>query len=371
MMLKEGNMTIQEENVIWLDSFDFLTLPKKHKLLEKFNGKDLKKHFSDYRVDCSTIISKSEFEKIEQNTTDEYFNALLKEYEKKDIKIITYYSYDYPELLREIEPAPICLYCRGNIQLLNTICCGIVGTRKPSEYGTLVTKQFASELANSSITIVSGMASGVDTIAHEATLRASGATIAVIAGGFDHIYPAHNQNLFKRIIENNLVISEQKPDIKPQPYLFPIRNRIIAGLSKAVLITEAGLNSGSIHTKNYAADFGREVFAIPGRINSTESEGTNNIIKECQACMCTDVAQITDFLGVKIKKNEPKPAFQLDMTEQTILNYILAEKKTYQEIADYTGIPTRELNTILFNMQLKGYIDKLAGNSYISLIKLN
>jgi len=364
-------MTIQEENVIWVDSFEFLSLPKKQALLDTFNGKELRKRFSSYRLDCSTIVSKSEFDKMERLANDEYFNDLTHEYNKKDIKIVTYYSYDYPELLRETKAPPVCLYCKGNIQLLNTICCGIVGTRKPSEYGQLITKQFACEIAGSSVTIVSGMASGVDTIAHESALKVNGSTIAVLAGGFDHIYPAHNQNLFKRITENNLVITEHKPSIKPQPYLFPIRNRIIAGLSKAVLITEAGLNSGSIHTKNYAVEYNRDVFAIPGRINSPESEGTNNIIRECQACLCTDVAQITDFLGVKIKKNEPKPAFQLDMTEQTILNYILAEKKIYQEIADHTGISTRELNTILFNMQIKGYIDKLAGNSYISLIKLN
>lgn len=371
MMHKEGNMTTQEENVIWLDSFEFLSIPKKYKLLELFNSKHIRKYLNEYKLECSTIVSKEEFNKLEKNNSDDYFYSLIKEYERKEIKIITYYSYDYPELLREIKPAPICLYCKGNIQLLNTICCGIVGTRNPTEYGKLITKQFASELTNSSVTIVSGLASGVDTIAHEACLKSNGSTIAVIAGGFDHIYPAHNQNLFKRIIENNLVITEHKPSIKPQPYLFPIRNRIIAGLSKAVLITEAGLNSGSIHTKNYAVEFGREVFAIPGKINSPESEGTNNIIRECQACLCTDVTQITDFLGVLNKKNEPKPVFQLDITEQTILNYILAEKKSYQEIADYTGISTRELNTILFNMQIKGYIEKLVGNSYISLIKLN
>ena len=371
MMHKEGNMTTQEENIIWLDSFEFLTYTKKSKLLELFKGRDIRGLLKDKKRECSTVITEDEYDKLQKNIGEDYFIALLKEYEKKEIKILTFYSYDYPMLLREIPNPPLILYCKGNLQLLDTICCGIVGTRKPSEYGSLITKQFATELANSSVTIVSGMASGIDTIAHEATLKTGGATVAVLAGGFGHIYPAHNQNLFKRIIENNLVITEHKPSIKPQPYLFPIRNRIVAGLSKAILIPEAGLNSGSMHTKNYAADYGREIFAIPGRINSPESEGTNNIIKECQACMCTDVTQITDFLGVINKKNEPKPAFQLDMTEQTILNYILAEKKTYQEIADYTGISSRELNTILFNMQLKGYIDKLAGNSYISLIKLN
>lgn len=364
-------MTTQEENLIWLDSFEFLTYTKKSKLIDIFNGKSVRLNLVNKKYECSSVISEDDLRKLIKYSSDEYFNSLIKEYEKKNIKILTLYSYDYPMLLREIPNPPLILYCMGNLQLLDTICCGVVGTRKPSEYGALITKQFATELANSSVTIVSGMASGIDTIAHEATLKTGGSTIAVIAGGFDHIYPAVNQNLFKRIIENNLVITENKPSTKPQPYLFPIRNRIVAGLSKAILIPEAGLNSGSIHTKNYAVEYGREIFAVPGRINSPESEGTNNIIKECQACLCTDVSQITDFLGIANKKNEPKPAFQLDITEQTILNYILAEKKSYQEIADYTGISSRELNTILFNMQLKGYIDKLAGNSYISLIKLN
>ena len=257
----------------------------------------------------------------------------------------------------------------GNIQLLNTTSCAIVGTRKPTDYGKVNTIQFAKSLANLGVCIISGLASGIDTIAHETVLAENGATIAVIAGGFDHIYPATNKSLFKVMTQNNLVISESKPDIFPQAYMFPIRNRIIAGLSRAVFIPEAGKRSGALHTKNYALEYGREVFALPGKINSPESEGTNAIIKECQASLCLSVDDIITFLGVQDKNNFKKPAFQLDIIEQSILNYILADKKSYQEIVDYTNLSPRELNTVLFNMQIKGYIEKLAGNNYIALIK--
>ena len=364
-------MTTQEENIIWIDSFEFLSYIKKAKLVDLFNGRHARKCFKEFQKQCLYIISQEEYSKLLENCNDNYLTKIINEYEKKNIIVITLHSANYPELLKETINQPLCLYCKGNIQLLNTICCGVVGTRKPSEYGVLITRQFVKELSNSEVTIVSGMASGIDTIAHEVTLKENGATIAVLAGGFDYIYPAVNHNLYKRLLENNLVITEQIPCVKPTNYLFPLRNRIIAGLSKAVLIPEAGLNSGSLHTKNYAVEYGREIFAIPGRINSSESEGTNNIIRECQSCLCTDVTQIIEFLGVVNKKNETKVSYQLDITEQTILNYILAEKKTYQEIADYTNLSSRELNTILFNMQLKGYIEKLVGNSYISLIKLD
>jgi len=233
-----------------------------------------------------------------------------------------------------------------------------------------LTHQFVKELSQAGVTIVSGLASGIDGISHQTALKEEGATIAVIAGGFNHIYPASNYSLYKEMLKNNLVITENKPSTIPSAYLFPLRNRIIAGLSKAILIPEAGLKSGSMHTKNYAVEYGREIFAVPGRINSPESEGTNQIIKECQASICTDVEQIIDFLGVEKHKNSEKQAFQLDINEQLILNYILSEQKSYQDIIDYTHLPPRELNTVLINMQMKGLIEKLAGNMFVALTKI-
>ena len=363
-------MTNYKLNILWLDLFDFLTYSKKVKLLSLIDkNQDIRQEFMS-NPKIKEILTNEEFSKMALCLHDEYLNIRLKKYQQSNIKTITFNDKEYPYMLKEISSPPLCLYCIGNLQLLNTFCLAVVGTRKPTEYGLVTTKQYVKELVDANITIVSGMASGVDTIAHKQAMAENGNTIAVLGGGFNYIYPACNSALFREITKNNLVISEFAPEIKPQTYYFPIRNRIIAGLSRGVLVTEAGEKSGALHTKNYAADYGREVFAIPGKITSPESEGTNSIIRECQSCLCTSVTEITDFLGVSNKKNEQNLAFQLDITEQTILNYILTDKKTYQEIADYTKLSTRELNTVLFNMQMKGVVEKLAGNAYISLIKL-
>lgn len=361
--------TIEEKSLIWLDSFEFLSYQKKVKIIQLFNGQNIRELWNTKTLQLSTFLSKQELGKI-NNAEEDRLDKVITWLKSKNITVITLYSNNYPKLLKEIDTPPICLYCMGNIQLFDTITCGVVGTRKPSEYGKVCTKQFVSTLAKNGVTIVSGLASGIDTFAHETTLQEEGSTIAVIAGGFDYVFPASNHQLFKTLTVNSLVVSESLPNVLPSAYLFPIRNRIIAGLSRAVFIPEAGIKSGSLHTKNYAVNYNREVFALPGRITSPESEGTNQIIKECQANLCLNANEILDYLGVVEEKNEKKPAIQLDITEQSILNYILAEKKTYQEILDYIKLKPNELNTVLFNMQMKGLVEKLAGNSYIALIKL-
>ncbi len=362
--------TIKERDVIWLDSFEFLSYNKKKDILTLYRHEEnIRELWGSKKMQLSTFLSVDEYEKI-ANSEPDRIEKLLNWYESKNIAVLTIFSSDYPTLLHEIDTPPLCLYCKGNIQLLNTVCCGVVGTRKPTDYGRVVTKQFVEELASFGVTIVSGMAMGVDTIAHETALKKETGTIAVLAGGFDHIFPACNHTLFKNLAESNLVISESLPNVVPSAYLFPVRNRIIAGLSKAVLITEAGTKSGSLHTKNYAVNYNREVFAVPGKITSPESTGTNAIIKECQASLCLSAQDILDFLRIKQKKINKNPTIQLDITEQSILNYILADKKTYQEILDYIKISPSELNNILFEMQMNGLIEKLAGNSYVALIRI-
>jgi len=363
-------MTTLERNLIWLDCFDFLSYNKKAKILKLYDeAEDIIENFEREKVQLSKLITEKEFNVMNSQRDISKLDDWIKGYNNRGIEIITLYSFNYPELLKDVENPPFVLYCMGNLQLLNTTCCAVVGTRRPSEYGMVTTRQFVKELSQAGVTIVSGLALGVDTIARETAISEKGSTIAVIAGGFDHIYPASNKSLFQVMLQDNLVITESKPSVFPQAFMFPVRNRIIAGLSRAVLITEAGKKSGALHTKNYAVEANREVFALPGRINSIESEGTNAIIKQCQSCLCLNPSEIIESLGVITKNNFKKPAFQLDITEQTILNYILAEKKCYQEILDYTKLSSRELNTVLFNMQIKGYIEKLAGNNYIALIK--
>ena len=359
-------MTAAERNILFLDSAIELPYHKKAKILSMFDiDKDLYSSFEEIEQQLSQILTPKEMSFLRRSAKAN-LDAIIEGYNRDNIYTVTIYNDKYPSKLREVENPPFCLYCKGNIELLNSEGIAVVGSRKISDYGKVVTTMFCKEFARAGLTVVSGMALGVDTVAHNTAIENQGATIAVMGGGFNHIYPTANFGLYKQILQNGLVVTEYVPNAEPLAYNFPVRNRIIAGLSRAVLVTEAGLKSGALHTKNYAVDIGREVFAIPGKITSSESEGTNNIIRQCQATLVTKPADIFDSLGIKLQEITKKPSQQLDITTTSILNYILAEKKTFQEIADFTNMSTRELNNKLMEMQMDGLIIKLAGNSYIS-----
>ena len=360
-------MTAEKRNILFLDNALELPYAKKHKILNSFDVEfDLYDNFGTVQDKLKQILTPYEFGLL-QKSAKQNLDQIIAGYNHDNIKIVTIYDNEYPEQLKNIENSPFCLYCKGNVDLLKSDCIAVVGTRKISDYGRVVTAQFTKELVSAGLTIVSGMALGVDSVAHNTTLQNQGATIAVLAGGFNHIYPSANFGLYKQICASGLVVTENPPNAEPLSYNFPVRNRIIAGLSKGVLVTEAGLKSGALHTKNYAVDMGREVFAIPGKITSSESEGTNSIIRQCQATLVTRPKDIFDALGINLQEKTQKPVQQLDIETTSILNYILAEKKTFQEIADFTKLSTRDLNTKLIEMQMDGLIIKLAGNSYISV----
>lgn len=357
-------MAIEEKNIIWLDIFEFLTYSKKDKILKAFDkGEDIRKGFLKNQK-IKDILNEQEIRKMAICLEDRFLERNLDEYKALGVECVTIYHEKYPSLLKEISTPPFCLYCKGNIDLLNTLCVGIVGSRKPTEYGLVVTKQFAKQLVQNNVTIVSGMAVGVDSIAHKTALEENGNTIAVLGGGFKHIYPAINSSLARKITENNLLVSEYNPNIKPEVYYFPARNRIIAGLSQGVLVTEAGIKSGSLKTIDFAIEFNRDVFAVPGRINSEMSKGTNNLIKNLQGCAVTDADDILKALNISVEQDK-KPELQLDINAELILKFIQTEKKTFQELADLTGIPAKELNTILMELEMEGIITKLSGNSYL------
>lgn len=360
-------MTIDEKNILWLDLFENLAYNKKSKLLEiAGRNKDIRKIFLTNDL-IKQVVSQEEFNKMSLCLQDSFLDLKLKSYEQENIIPITFYNENYPYLLKQIPNPPFCLYCKGNIQLLNTFCIGVVGSRRTTDYGVVTTKQFTKDLVNADVTIVSGLASGVDTIAHKTAIEQSGKTIAVIAGGLHHIYPAINAGLARTITENNLIISENMPDVSPQSYLFPIRNRIIAGLSKGVLITEAGEKSGALYTIEYAIDYGREIFVVPGKINSEMSKGTNNLIKKYAGSIVLSSDNILEVFNLKTKEISKNSAVQLDIGVQLVLDYISAEKKTFQEILDYTKFSAKDLNTILQELELAGLVQKFPNNSYIQL----
>ena len=356
-------MTIDDKNILWLDLFDFLTYGKKIKLLQSINkGENIREKFLQ-NAEIKKVLTNEEFNKMALCLSEEFLNRNLNNYQQDGIELITFNNKNYPYSLKEISSPPLCLYCKGDVGLLNKECFAVVGTRKPTDYGIVVTKQYVKEIAKHMV-IVSGLATGIDAVAHKTTLEEKGQTIAVLAGGINNIYPQTNLYLAKLIIENGLIISEYPPNTKPLSYYFPVRNRIIAGLSKGVLVPEMGEKSGSMHTVNYAIEFNRDVFVVPGKINSPMSKGSNELIKSLQGLITTDPQDIlqTYSLNSKTKVNNVS---QLDINSQMVLNFIESEKHTFQEILDHTKIQAGELNSLLLTLELEGLLIKLANNSYI------
>lgn len=211
----------------------------------------------------------------------ENISQKIKEYEKNDIKVITIFDQNYPSLLKEIYQPPWVLFVKGDLSLLEIQPkLAVVGSRQATQYGKNAIRLMFPPLVEKGVVIVSGLANGIDTLAHEHAMKNGGKTIAVIAGGVYHIYPKENAELAKEMMKSQLVISEYPPDTKPLRWHFPARNRIISGLSNGTFIIEAKRKSGSLITANYAVNEGREVFSLPGSIFNQNSLGTNDLIKQ-------------------------------------------------------------------------------------------
>ncbi len=352
---------------IFLDSFPFMTYHKKQKLFELFDNKiDIlhKESFAKKRQYMMSFLEDEQYKILFDNIDEKYLSKVFDDLNKLKIGYITIFDDDYPETLRNIDTPPFVLYYKGDKALLNTLCIGVVGSRKITNYGVMVTEKFTKDLIKYGFTIVSGLAYGVDTLSHTETLKNKGKTIAVLAGGLDKIYPTANTRLASEIVEKDgLLVSEMPPKTKLEAHMFPIRNRIIAGLSRAILVTEAQENSGVMHTKNYALDYGRDVFAVMGSIFSDSSRGTNRMITQGHA---KGVSQIEDIVEeynlVPIVEKEEKTDFSTP--EQAIIDFLQKGEKTFQEIVDGTGLGVSLLNTILTKMTIKGVVKKLAGNTY-------
>lgn len=286
----------------------------------------------------------------------ENFYAKLKQL---DCKIVTVLDKNYPLLLREVIDRPAVLYCRGNLDLLqHEKTVSIVGSRRPSAYGLIQTGKIASELAKSGVAIVSGLALGIDAAAHRGALLSKGKTIAVLGTAIDNLYPQSNNALAKQILrDEGLVISEYPPGAPTQIYNFPIRNRIIAGLSKITIVTEAAERSGSLITAYLALDYNREVFALPGDINRSNSAGTNNLIKQGAGVFLNN-DEILEILGL----NKTNKTVDLTKEEQKVINLIDRQINEFDKILLSTNWEASNLNIILMNLELKGLV-KQDGNS--------
>lgn len=355
--------SLDEKAIIWLDLFDFLTYKKQISILESFNSpSDMFFEFPKSKEKLKDIITPEQFSKMEYALNEQYLQKYLIDLDNRGIKVLTYCSEEYPKQFLNFYEKPIIMYCKGDLSLLKSTCVGIVGTRKPTRYGKDVTEKFSKELASAGVTIVSGLADGVDMIAHQNCLDVGGKTIAVMGSGFDHIYPKTNFELERQIEKYGLVITEYRPDVTPATWHYPFRNRIIAGLSDAVVITEASNKSGALYTRDYCLEYNIDLYAIPGEITNFQSGGTNQIIKSCQASIALCPNDILENLHIENMNEKSKDNVQLSFEEQMVLNAINGDTH-FDEILNLTKIDTKTLLTLLTEMELCGII-KRNGNYY-------
>ena len=280
---------------IWLATIEELGPIKKKRLIDTFGTPE-----GIYKASNRCLLEiEGITEKIVENINRSKQEELIKKYEnyieKNRISIISILDEKYPEKLRNIYAPPITLFCIRNTDLLNKISIAIVGTREPSSYGINLARHFSKELSLANITVVSGLARGIDGEAHVGALEASGKTIAVLGNGVDIVYPKENIKTYNLVAKKGLILSEYIVGTKPEARNFPQRNRIISGLSSGVLVVEAKKRSGSIITADLALEQGREVYVVPGNITSPNSEGTNSLLKQ-GAKLITEVTDILEDL---------------------------------------------------------------------------
>ncbi len=288
---------------------------------------------------------------------------------RENIKVVTIEDENYPKLLKQTYSPPFLLYYKGNLDNLHDQALAVVGTRKVSTYGQTITPQIVSELANQGLIIVSGLALGVDAIAHTTCVNNNKVTVAVLGSGLDkeNIYPTTNRALANSIIENNgLIISEFPIGMMPLRHNFPARNRIISGLSLGTLVVEAGETSGALITAKFALEQNREVFAVPGQIHHPLSVGTNNLIKR-GAKLVQSASDIFEELNLQeIKQQKKVQAIIPDSPEEaTILNVLKNEPLHTNDIIKKTAMSAQKVNSTLMLLEMKGQIKNLGNSNYL------
>jgi len=288
--------------------------------------------------------------------------------EKQGIDILTWQDESYPQRLKEIDQPPPVLYVRGEYLPDDLFAVAIVGTRRVTPYGRQITEELSSFLAANGMTVVSGLARGVDSVAHQSTLRAGGRTIAVLGSGVDKIYPPEHRALAGQIMERGALISDYAPGTPPDASNFPPRNRIISGLSLAVVVVEAGETSGALITAEFAAEQGREVFAVPGSILAPQSKGTNKLIQKGALPLLSvdDLMQALDLTRVGEHKAARK-AIPADETEACLMNVLGSEPLHVDEIRNQSELPIEKVSAALALMELKGMVRQVGGMNYVAV----
>ena len=355
---------------------------QKRELLMYFDSvKTIYEHTNEQLKKVVSGRIRADFERFDQkalsSVVDKEFDWMMRHH----VSLITYGSSCYPSLLNEIDDPPLALFAMGNISLLSELQVAIVGSRRPTPIGAKIARQISSQLTGLGIVITSGMALGVDGLAHEGALDEASATIAVMGCGLDQIYPARHRNLFERICSSGLILSEYSIGVKPSRFTFPERNRIVSGLSLGVVIIEAAQKSGTLITARLAMEQNREVMVLPGSALSQQYEGSHELIKN-GAALITNIGDILFVLKDKLKdirvsedslsssgqEKTSKPMEQLQNKEEIrLMQFIGAESISVEELIISSGLTPAQVSSIILTLELDEKVAMMEDGGYIRI----
>jgi DNA processing protein len=299
--------------------------------------------------------------------------AELKRIEEFNCRIVTQEDPEYPELLRQIYDPPIVLYVKGQLSLKDKNSVAMVGSRMTTHYGIEVARKLAYQLAYLGVTVISGGARGIDSAAHQGALSGKGRTIAVLGTGINIVTPPENVDLFQRITEHGALVTQFPFNRPPDKQSFPIRNRIVAGMTLGTVVVEANLTSGALITANFAVEYGRQVFAVPGRIDSPRSKGCHDLIKK-GAKLCEGVEDIlSEFEYLFPASNKPPsagetgvlPALELSPNEQKVYDTLSNEEISIDDVIRNSGLPASAVSVALLSLEMKRIIRQLPGKLFV------
>ena len=351
---------------LWLDKFEFLNVNKKVKIREVVGkGSELFK-LEKYSKQIIEICGEDNFRKMQLDSNNFSLQLCFNEV----VGYVDFISIDneaYPESLRNIAVPPVVLYYKGDISLLKNRILALCGTRLFSPYGHQVTNSFVNSFINAGLTLMSGLNEGLDSVVHKIALEKGAKSIAVLSGGYNKIYPVHNTHLCKQIAKSGLVISEWRPNKESYGFMFPIRGRIMMGLAEGLLVTEAGVKSGTRFLVDYAIESNKTVYAVPGNITSYKSSFTNSLIKSCQSMMVTHPDDILNDMNVVYEAIKIKEDVSIDEAKIfAILDNI--DTAHFDFIVVKTGLEPRRLLGLLTGLEIKGKVKKIPGNRFMKIV---
>lgn len=337
-----------------------------HALLERFGSLEAAWHADPFQLQAAGLDRLA----LQNLLTARARLSLDEEWakvERAGVQVLTWEDAAYPRLLRQIDDAPPVLYVKGELTAADEWAVAVVGTRHATTYGREMARQIAGDLARSHVTVVSGLAYGIDAIAHKAALDAGGRTIAVMGCGVDIIYPSEHRVLAEAIVKSGALVSDYPLGTKPEGRNFPPRNRIISGLSLGTLIVEGTETSGAMITARFALEQNREVFAVPGDVTRRSSRGTNILIRDSEAKLILSVEDILVELNLSMVKQQAavRQIVPENPTEALLLQHLSAEPKHVDELRRETDLPVAQVSSTLALMELKGMVRQVGGMNYV------